>query len=548
MLLRHLSQARPSHVRARVCDGMALLLLILFAIVSAIGLATVPLVHQDEPWIAQPGLTFWNEGHLGSGLLSGFGGSERQYYVLMPLYPILVGLVQRLGGVGLTEARSVSVALATLAVGATYLAGRRLLTPQRAILAALIVAWWPVSLLTPYARTGIPLFDLGRIARYDIGVPAFGMLALAIIAPAWTGVVNERPAARTERRAWAAGLLCGASTLCHAYGGVWMVILASVSLTLRGRSSRPLALIVVGGWLLAMAPWALWILSGWPLAVEQSTPFTYHLGFLSPETLMASVWTEWHRYAPVGRAILSGSVGASTLGAAGLVAVFRLAPGLVRREARSWSLLAALSLHLVLYALFLSAKHFHYLSSLWPVLALLTAEGLGIVWYGRWRLMTRALAAAAVLLATTAGARAMNGLWQEARRTTPYGELCRTLRPRVPPRTRVLALSHYWFCLAGHTADYRSLLVPIYRSDPRWTPGDTTFAEAADAVDADVLIVDPVLGRFLAEASTPSHPFHRLARDITAYSRGRWIHVATLDDPSYGRFEIYERPHRAGSD
>lgn len=77
-------------------------------------------------------------------------------------------------------------------------------------------------------------------------------------------------------------------------------------------------------------------------------PFTYHFGFASLDGLVTSIRTEWNRYAPVARAMGSGSVGAWCLVAAAGAAIVKLTPGLLRREVGSVSLLGAVSVHIVL--------------------------------------------------------------------------------------------------------------------------------------------------------------------------------------------------------
>ena len=41
---------------------LAFALIVAFALVNLVGLDRMPLVNQDEPWIAEPGLHFWRTG------------------------------------------------------------------------------------------------------------------------------------------------------------------------------------------------------------------------------------------------------------------------------------------------------------------------------------------------------------------------------------------------------------------------------------------------------------------------------------------------------
>ena len=68
--------------------------------------------------------------------------------------------------------------------------------------------------------TGVPLMDIGRIARYDIGVPVFGLAAL------WLFNHAERRAHRPRAPLWyaASGAAVGIAGLIHMYGLFWLPV------------------------------------------------------------------------------------------------------------------------------------------------------------------------------------------------------------------------------------------------------------------------------------------------------------------------------------
>jgi len=310
-------------VSRRTADAAAFALVVAFATIGLFGLDAVPRVHEDEPWIAAPGLAFWTTGHFATDLSGGFFGAERHEYGFLPLFPLLVGLALKVLGTGLFEARIVALSCATASLGLTYLAGRRLLSPTHGLSAAVILAAWPVAIPGGHRPTGIPLADLGRIARYDVAVPVFGLLSLLVLLSALDA--DGRP---PRGRLFAAGFLAGLATLTHAYGAAWLAVAGATLLIRRPSRLFPALLLVSGGFLSALAPWVAFVVSGFADFVSQNRTYSGRFDLFSFRFYAANVADEGRRYEPVLRAAQAGRIATWVLLAAilsGLVLLGRRA-------------------------------------------------------------------------------------------------------------------------------------------------------------------------------------------------------------------------------
>lgn len=113
-----------SGVRRIWLPRFAALALILYFWASGIAyLDRSPPVHEDEPWTAAPGYTFWDTGRFGTELFAGFYGMEQHYYAFPPLFSMLVGAALHLFGMGLFQARVVPLACIILTLALTYRLG-----------------------------------------------------------------------------------------------------------------------------------------------------------------------------------------------------------------------------------------------------------------------------------------------------------------------------------------------------------------------------------------------------------------------------------------
>lgn len=543
---------------------LSLLLILLFWATGLTNLDRFPKIHEDEAWQAAPGYTFWAEGHFGTELFAGFYGMEEHYYGFMPLFPILVGGALHLFGLGLFQARLVPLTLITLSLALTHRLGSKLFCPWHGTLAVAILVGWRVAGPFAHLPSGIPLADVARIVRYDSAVPLFGLAALLLLVQTLNSktakVSPTPPHPRTPAPPLpylTIGGLIGLATLSHLYGAFWLPTVGLAWLWLCGRRALQPILMMGLGFGLTLSPWLMFVASGWADFQGQNQNYADRFGLLDLRFYLINVLQEVERYDP----ILNGakqSLGAwlwligcgLSLGWLGRVALARhegmeQAKSLFYRHRRAARILVAgLATLGLLFGLLISFKTFSYLATLWPLFALVIAAGFGHVWRaGRRRRWWRPLLAGLFLLALAEGGLTTWQMQRLAGQNTSYQAYTQTIAAHLPPGSRVLALQHYWLGLAEPSAAYRSLLVPIFWTNPKYVPQPVTFGQAAEAFPPDVILLDQIMLDFLAETADPASEFHPLNQEIWAYLRQRQAQrIGVVEDPTYGRLEIYHLP------
>ncbi len=502
------------------------LVLALYLGASLWHLDTVPPVYEDEPWQASTGWKLATDGVLGSDVFAGLHRMDEHYYGYMPLHAVALAAAFRVAGVGLVQARLVSVAMGFLTLLlAAWLAGR-LADRTTAVVALLAMVGLSVTGITAYQPTGIPMLDTARIARYDMVVPVFGLAALH----AFLGAARRR---RTILYVLA-GLLTGLAALSHVYGAFWLV--AFVLLLGWERAGwRALGALLAGfalPWLL-YAGYVVQDLEAWR---GQTAGYAPRFNLLDWQFYRDNLRAEPRRYFPgiwTGgwRAMLRPGL---WMAVAALIGVM---PWLLRRAVGGDRGARALAVPLVLFpalfALVIRIKLTSYLVLVVPVAAVAVAWGLTAAWRradGRNSKWGRtALAAAAAIALVDGGARVAR-LAELSRTTTPASALQAKLHAPIPPGSRVLGLHAYWF--GFEDTDYRSWVVPWLQAFPEY--GEARPLESAlDGVAPGFVILDPRMRAAFADFPERGGRVHAWLRD-----RGFEV-VATIDDPTYGRFEVF---------
>lgn len=506
----------------------ALLLAIAFVAAGLPGLDRLPPVHEDEPWQAQPGHTFFSTGVFGNDLFAGFALSESRCYTFPPLSPLLVGGTLHVLGPSLPHARLVPLLLVALALVLTERLGTRLLPPGAGLLAAAILALVPLARPSALLVTGIPMADAARIARYDAVVPALGLLALlAALGP------RDRSSPGTSWRPAVAGGLAGLATLSHLYGAAW---LGAVALAAPRGNRRRFLLLVLGGFLLALAPYILFVLSGWEAFVAQTRNYGDRFRLLSPGFYVANLLAEPRRYSGVAHALLDLRPGAWLVLAA-------LVAGLVLH--RRGILPITLALFVPGFALLLEQKNPLYLTTLWPLVALVAAAGIvGLL--ARLPVAGRVVLLLVLAAAAGDGVRSRIALARETRRTTPYEEVAATLRAAIPQGSRVDGLPQWALGFLGTRTRYRAILVPVYLAHPRFVRNPIPVEEALDRDPPRYVVLDPRLRGFLQSAAGEGVETRAIAKGISRWLRERGARpVLAIDDRTYGRIELLLVPDRS---
>jgi 4-amino-4-deoxy-L-arabinose transferase-like glycosyltransferase len=533
---------------------LSLLLLLYFWATGLTNLDRFPKIHEDESWQAAPGYTFWAEGHFGTDLFAGFYGMEQHYYGFMPLFPILVGGALHLFGLGLFQARLVPLALIILTLALTHRLGTKLFSPWHGTIAVAILATWRIAGPFPPLASGIPLADVARIVRYDSAVPVFGLAALLLLvttANRQNSPFAIRHSSFIIHKFFFIGFLTGLAVLSHVYGAFWLPALVIAMVWILGWPAIKPTILVALGFVLALTPWFIFVVSGWSDFLRQNNNYADRFSLLDARFYLINLLNEVERYDP----ILNGakqSLGAwlwlilCSLSLLWLLrSTFNACPreGVQRSTFVSARILVSVLITLGgLFAFLLSFKTFSYLATLWPLFALAMAAGWRRVWeaetgYRWWRPALLFF----FLLAVSEGIFFQMRLQTSGHQMTPYHTFTQAIASKLPPHSRIMGLQHYWLGLAEHSAAYRSILVPIFWTNDRYVPQPTSFSQAVDAIPPDVILLDQIMLNFLAETAAPDHPLHQLGQEIWAYLHRRQVHdVGQVDDPTYGRVQIYQ--------
>jgi 4-amino-4-deoxy-L-arabinose transferase-like glycosyltransferase len=548
------SRAWLIRLRSTLTDErLAFLLIAAFALLNLVGLDRVPLVNDDEPWIAETGLRFWERGVFASEMFRGFFGAEEHFLLHAPLFCLVTGGAVSLFGHGLIQVRLVSLAMATATAALTFFLGRRLLSSRHGLLAVLMLTAWRLTPGLPSQRTGIALVDLGRLARYDIAVPVAGVAAFLLILPLAERVAPPR------WRLVLAGAIAGLGVMCHATGLAWIGILCVTVMAARGWSAG----LAASGWIaagttVALLPWLVFMMHGWQDLLAQQAYIAHRYNLLDWRFYIENVWREWRRYGLIGRGLQHAQPGAWLIAISGLTGVWVLfRPAVGERSAgpgassspqgperhapRVHVLRTALVVGVALFTIGLNPKPYHYIAALWPLLALTAAVGLASLLRAPARLI-RLTAIVMVMAAVAEGAMAWGRIMRQAASTTSYNVLCERLAAEIPRGSRVLALPSYWFCLAPRVDAYRTLVVPLLVAQTRFRSDPQALDDALSAVDANVLVLDRAMLTFMEQALDPANPAHQYgltAKGLRNYLARRSARHVVIEDASYGRFEIH---------
>jgi 4-amino-4-deoxy-L-arabinose transferase-like glycosyltransferase len=491
-----------------------------------------PTVHEDEPWIAAPGYTLWEEGHFGTELFAGFYGMEQHYYQIPPLFSLLLGGGLHVFGLGLFQARVIPLMCILLTLALTYRLGATLFSGWHGVLAVAVLVGWSIAQPAPRLVSGVPMADVARIARYDAGVPPFALGALVMLVRA----INQP----SRLKFVAIGALTGLAALSHLYGGFWLAaIIVVIVLRFRRRAVEYTGLAVIG-FGLVLLPWLLFVASNAEDFINQNRLYAGRFRLSDPQFYIENLSQEWQRYQPVTEA-LRNTWGAQLWLVTLVIGVVWLLWRVRKKDQSAGTLLILPGVMIALFALLLKFKTFTYLATLWPLFALVVACG----WVGLWGAANRRLwrigIAALFCSAMVIGGLRTLRVHQFAQGTTPYRTLTEQIAALLPPDTRLLALQHYWFGLADRTRHYRSLLVPIFKTNPLYVADPIPFAQAVDEIPATVLLLDQPIQDLLADTYDLDSPENSLGMQILDYLNSHNAKLlGVIDDPSYGKFYVYQ--------
>ena len=237
-------------------------------------LTTLPRVNVDEPWLMERGFQVMRTGVPSQPMLG-----LQTAYLLQVGYGYLLALWMSIFGVGLLQARLLSVCLGGGILAMVAAIGRRAADPVTGAVAALFLA------LDSNFLGGV------RDARTDIPSVFFGVAALA-------AYVRGR---RQSRGGWffLAGASLGVAMLCHG-NAFWVgLIMLAWYLVDYGRQSlsRPFGYSVLAGWLTTFGPYLGVVAVRWTDVRQQIANFAAdRVPGVQPSFIFSQVLREPERY------------------------------------------------------------------------------------------------------------------------------------------------------------------------------------------------------------------------------------------------------------
>jgi 4-amino-4-deoxy-L-arabinose transferase-like glycosyltransferase len=516
--------------------ALTLSALLIYLVVSLGQLSVFPPVGEDEPWIAAGSYKLASDGVYGSDLFMGRDGMERHVYEHMPVYSLLQAGVFKLFGVGVMQMRVPSVALGLALALTVWAAACQMAGPRAGALAVLLMIG--LRFADGGDATGILLLDRARIGRYDIAVPAFGLLALLAF----------NHAERARARGWyaAAGALAGVSSLSHLYGLFWMPVFVAVMAARRGwQSMKDGALwTLIAGFAAAWAPWAAFVAAGWSDYLAQMRMYSDRFDLFNPSFYVTNVVREIDRYRSVALLDQAGHLRFARPGAwTAAVGIPAAVAAMLwhtkrRRDDPVFALAVATIVQVSMYALFLSVKSSNYVIALWP-LGILSVAWFGLWLWDRWPDAPRR-AALAVLLAfiLIEGSSRVAHARAAGRQTTPYDWYEGEVAACIPPDSLVLGFQHYWLGLRQFA--YRTWLLPLSYAIPARGHDALSFDLAVERVNPDVVLVDRHWTDLIEATKDPGHPFHGVHTGFEAFAaRHRMEPLCAIRDHTYGVMQVY---------
>lgn len=501
-------------------------------------LANYPVLDWPQMGIAAPAHKLATEGVYGNDLFAGFYRTELRNYEYMPAYPMLVAMSFKLFGLGVVQARMVSVVCGLITILLTYKLSSMVF--DRVVGVAAVGVLTIVRLSPGGNGSGIPLIDFARVIRYDNLVPVF------VLASCLAFLYGHQKSAGSKRNWWffTAGCAGGLATLSHIYGAFVMTVFVGLLLW-QSRSRAWLQLpiyVLVLGWCVALLPWLVYVLQDVPAYVGQMARHEGRFDILNPVFYANNLLLEYRRYAAWTGGFPEGlwlpRVG-FWLMFGGVLGSWAVLWPRTKRAEHKFARFAMLTLPLLALqlALLLSLKRHIYTILILPFIAMQVAFLIVHVW--RWTFregvptLRAGLALVLVLTLVESGLGITRSL-QAARKTTRYEALTSAIAAAIPAHSSVLIAQPYWMGLADY--ETRSINLAFVKAN------EVPMREALRELNPDYVVVErSAIDRSITDPRrSPDPRWTHLWSLFAEYLEEECSQrVLAIPDPSYGIIDVY---------
>jgi hypothetical protein len=451
-------------------------------------------VSNDEVELIEVGYTLASHGVLGSPMYAGFFNAETHHLWTLPVQHALDAAVFSVLGVGVLQARWLSVVAAVVTLWCAGWFALRWYGLAAAILAETLLVFWRSNLTA--GATGLPLLDVSRVARYDVLALAFGWLAMLTV---------------QHRYHVAAGVCGGLAALSQFFGIAALPVLLVGGSHLRWRLLA--AACVIAPWLAYLAAYREDLAGQWSVYGQRGD-------FLRPTFYVQNVLNEPNRYVEALTPLIPTNVVL-------IVGVVASTVWLVLRG-RNPLLLAYLFSAVALLAVADSTKTPLYAILLVPPMCV----ALPAAWSalrGRLRLWWWLATLLLLVPIMNDGLAAYAVDRAEAAQVTPYADVGQRIENALPPDGVVLGPERWWWPM--HERPYISLRSLWFQ----WTSrnGQMSFADLAATWQPTGLIVsNNVRDDVRAFPATLQDQFWTFVDRCTELAQ-------TIDDPTYFQIDVY---------
>ncbi|NQU17437.1 MAG: glycosyltransferase family 39 protein [Candidatus Saganbacteria bacterium] len=308
-------------------------------------------VVMDEPWLSAPGYTLITHGKLAIPPYKGSLGGHDEIVLAHPLHFLLLGGVFKIFGLGIIQARSLSLFFGLVVIVFTYLVAENLFDQKIALLSAALVS---VENL---------IFFTARSVRGEIFIAAFLLVSVLLFLKA-----NEK---KSSLLFFFSGLSVGGGILIHQNAIVGMI--AIIILFIAGFGYRFIFnkyfWSFISGFVLILMPYLIFVFIA---------TFPDKLGYLSRQFYLNSrVFSlfslEWIRTSFQGELFqrYSDYIRFPYRAPIFLVSLFAIIYAFFVRNKSNKILLTIVSVHIVLFFFLVANKNVRYLVNFLPFISIL---------------------------------------------------------------------------------------------------------------------------------------------------------------------------------
>lgn len=421
-----------------------LIILAMYVLLTLPFLSSSPLIWFDEGLLSETAWHLAQEGTFIQPLRTGY--LEYEEFSTHPNYLFFIALAAsfKLLGLGIIQARLVSVISGFLLLIFMYSIIKKIINEKTALCATLLLACNPLFILS------------ARMVRQEMMITFFGFLAVSF------AILSYK---QKNFYAFFAGFFAACAILVHLNG--LFIILAVLGIFAIKKQWKEIMYFILGGGILSI-PYLIFILFHWEVFITQ---FFGQWAYRLPSggsSILFNIFHEPMRWVKGITAPLSIIVG--------VVSAVLLLPKI--KKFKEWYI--AVGILILCFACIDYHKYYGYLLLLLPYFCVFSA-GL----YGFWMKKNKAIALLmlSLILILYCGVVEYK-IWRD--HNAEYDQYCTSIQQEIDTTKIILADARFWFCF--HNGNLREIMGPIWIQEYSGKSFNDIFKEE----NITYVIIDPV--------------------------------------------------------